>query len=518
MFLACFLCLFLISTGLNLVVSAPVSFSYDGAIPIEDQFCISHSPTQWDYHADNLARLGTKILRNNIEWFTVSYMYGKEAMMYDWTYYDNLFAGSTSRAIENLGCFVYGWGWWPNSYALPREDWLYYLHFAAEFCQRYENVIYYYETWNEPNIGFWPHPDEDFYEFQSLLIETIRGNDSSCFIFSPGIVGPDIAYLEKMILHYGVDNFNSMFDGIAYHAYSGRNTEYLYQRMSDVKQLLTKYNLNNKPIWITEIGLSTNVNTEQQFDTFYERYLDFQAETVIKTYAEAIDFNISSIFWYCHLDWCDTGFEYGEGRFGLMYCYDPAHYLFEFKPAGYAYQMFNRLIDNGVYYPKGIQLNSPFSDKIYSYYYYTPRNTTILVIWSTTISNMATVSFIPNENLPNAPITAKITELNYYTNSSTDIGLKNTFNFKLGTKPLMFEFNYTDVFSDNSLEPEPLTMSIKITIESKSILIMIEIPVLIGFAALSTIPQKNELNIPKETKEIKDREKESKEEDIGNEK
>lgn len=513
LFILCFYVLWLISSDFQLVNSTPESFSYNGAIPIEDQFCISHSPTQWDYHADNLAVLGPNIVRNNIEWFTVSYMYGKEAMMYDWTYYDNLFSGSTSRGIENLGCFVYGWGWWPNNYALPREDWPYYIHFAGEFCQRYKDVIYYYETWNEPNIGFWTLSDEDFFEFQSLLIDTIRGNDSTCFIISPGIVGPDVKYLEKMILHYGVDEFNSMFDGIAYHAYSGRNTEYLYQRMFDVKQLLEKYNLNEKPIWITEIGLATNLNTQQQFDSFYEDYLEFQADTVIKTYAESIDYNISSIFWYCHLDWCDTGFDYGEGRFGLMYCYDPSHYLFEFKPSGYAYHMFNRLIDNGIYYPNGIQLDSPFSDKIYSYYYYTPRNTTILVIWSTTIANMATISFQPNENLPNEPINTKCFNLDYYSNSSSYIGSNNLFNFKLGIKPLMLEFDYTDIFNDNSLDPQPLTMIVKIKIETKSIIFLIGIPVLISFVSLSMIQRNSKVENLKEKRELKnikkDQEKEA---------
>lgn len=63
LFILCFYVLWLISSDFQLVNSTPESFSYNGAIPIEDQFCISHSPTQWDYHADNLAVLGPNIVR-----------------------------------------------------------------------------------------------------------------------------------------------------------------------------------------------------------------------------------------------------------------------------------------------------------------------------------------------------------------------------------------------------------------------------------------------------------------------
>jgi hypothetical protein len=77
----------------------------------------------------------------------------------------------------------------------------------------------------------------------------------------------------------------------------------------------------------------------------------------------------------------------------------------------------------------------------------------------------------------------------------------------------MLEFDYTDIFNDNSLDPQPLTMIVKIKIETKSIIFLIGIPVLISFVSLSMIQRNSKVENLKEKRELKnikkDQEKEA---------
>nr|MDO8086606.1 glycosyl hydrolase [Candidatus Sigynarchaeum springense] len=453
-------------------VTGPATLDPSTAIQITDQMCISHAPAEWEYHANNTKMLGTRILRNNIEWFTCAYKYGKSTGIYDFQHYDDLFGNLTSRGIESLGCFVYGWGWWPNNKALPREDWPYYYDFTNAFVSRYAGTLKYYEIFNEPNIGFWTGSDDDFFEFSQKLASIVRINDPSAIILSPGIVGPDVEYLDKMVAYYGLQNFSDTYDIIAYHAYSGKNAEILVQKMAEVKKWMADHHMSDKPVWITEIGMSTAVATNEQIGTaLVAENNRYQATQVLKVYAESIPANISSVFWYCQNDWCDVNDTEGEGRFGLMECTNTT-YTYGPKPSGYAYWRLNQLIQDGTCFPNGVSIKVPAGGKVWATYFFTAHNTTVLVLWSQNTATAATISLIPPAASAGSPVPFVVTNYDYFANGSRVSAGVERHPLEVGFTPVLLELNYT-----NPADPgKPLAVLLEMTHVPGMVVLLVGVP------------------------------------------
>ncbi|MHA1714827.1 MAG: hypothetical protein ACTSXP_04230 [Promethearchaeota archaeon] len=470
------------------------NFDMSGAIQVQNQMCLSHCPAEWEYHADNLALLGAKICRNNIEWFTCARDYGKEAGIYNFSYYERMISNLHERGIEFLGDFVYGWGWWPNNYDLPLSDWPYFFDFVEAFCQHFKDNITYYEAWNEPDIGFWTGSDEDFYEFVQILVDTVRENDPTSFILSPGISGPDIDYLERLIINLGVEKFNEMFDAVAYHAYCGTNADYLRQKIGEVQAILDRYNIQ-KESWITEIGLSTSLPPSVLEADYKEEFWRYQATQVIKIYAQSIATNITSTFWYCQNDWCDVNDSHGEGRFGLMYCKNKTTYQFDFKPAGLAYISLNRLINGATFYPAGVETRSVgtssgglIHDTLF-HYFYTKRNTTALILWSQDVGVVSDLSIVPPSLPPTSSLTSRSQAFNqdasvdfdliihdFYTNTSSRIPGIDHWSVDLGPEPIVIELNYSNYLDDCGYEVQPLTVRVELYKDFATTIYTVAIP------------------------------------------
>ncbi len=437
------------------------AFDVSGAILVQDQFCISHAPVDtWDEHADNLKSMNPSYLRFNIEWFQCAKDYGKNTTVYDFSYYDGVFSHLEARAIKPLGCFVYGWGWWPNSKPLPREDWFFYLNFVDAFVSRYASNLKYYESWNEPNPAghsFWTGTDDEFYEFMSLLVPRVRASNPAALILSPGIVGPDVEYLDGLITHFGVSNFSTMFDLISYHAYSGRNAEMIESKIDDVKRVLAKHGLDSKPVWITEVGMSTNINDPGQAGEYYASLLRYQASMVVKVYAQTIAGNVSSTFWYCLYDWCGDLVE-GEANFGLMTCNNDSGWQYAPKPAGHAYKHLATLLPGSMYYPNGISINAPPGGKTRAYYFRTTRNTTAIIAWTENIASKARVT-ITCEPPPDDPLATmfNVTLHDIYTNATSRVIniTNNAFDLDIGYEPVLLDIGSSTI-------PGPFSISLDI--------------------------------------------------------
>lgn len=416
------------------------TFDATGAIAIDGQFCISHAPVDvYDAHADNLASTGARSLRFNIEWFECARDFGKDTTVYNFATYDSIMAKLQARGIHALGCFVYGWGWWPNNKDLPREDWEDYLRFAHAFVSRYQGNIT-YQSWNEPNPAgrsFWRGTEPDFYEFLGRLVDTIRDAFPAAVILSPSLVGPDTAYLQRMIDHFGSDVFGEMFDIVSYHTYSGSNAEIIESKIDRVAGVLAARGLDQKPTWITEVGFSTKVASEPLVRDYRPALLDFQATFVVKTYAQAISRNVSSIYWYCLYDWCgetEVGGVWidpyeGEANFGLFTCY--GHYEFTMKPAGLAYQRLATLLAGGTWYPRGIETSAPPGARTWAYYFHTARNTTLVIAWTQGLATRARIT-------PAVPATG-ITIHDYARNASTAMAGAASVDVDIGLAPVMVE-------------------------------------------------------------------------------
>ncbi|MEX2717828.1 MAG: glycosyl hydrolase, partial [Candidatus Sigynarchaeota archaeon] len=329
------------------------------------------------------------------------------------------------------------------------------------------------EIWNEPNIGFWIGSDNDFFEFSQKLASIVRINDPSAIILSPGIVGPEIEYLDKMVAYYGLQNFSDTYDIIAYHAYSGRNAESLVQKMADVHEWMTAHGMEDKPVWITEIGMSTAVATNAQIGTtLVAENNRYQATQVLKVYAEAIPANISSVFWYCQNDWCDVNDTEGEGRFGLMECTNKTTYTYGLKPAGFAYWRLSHLIQNGTCFPGGVAVRAPAGGKVWATYFFTARKTTVLVLWSQNTATSATISLVSPVSSAGALVPFHATNYDYFANGSRTTTGVARYSIDIGFTPVLLELNYTNPAAID----QPLAVFVEFTHTPGMILLLVGMP------------------------------------------
>ncbi|MHA1999512.1 MAG: hypothetical protein ACTSU9_15440 [Promethearchaeota archaeon] len=447
-------------------------FDTSGAIPIDDQFCLSHARTRQPEFADIVQELGVTMVRNNIMWNQAEEPYGSNN--YTWDYYDNMYSNESARGMESLGLFIFGRGGWPDSNYIGPSEYPEWLMFVEAFVNRYKDNITYYEIWNEPDIGFWNGTDDEFFFFMNMTLQKVLELDNTSILVSPGVSGPNVEYIEKMITWFGDAEFNNLFDVMAFHAYPNHNPEHLSYRLQEVKEVARKHGFTGE-LWITEVGFTTSVAVEEQLDNgFVEELREQQAEQVLKYYCQCIDENISSIFWYTLSDWCGDVYD-GEGWFGLITCdyWDVDHWNYKYKPAGHAYNLLSHVLDGGsIYYPRGSVVNAPVKDNIWNYHFYTADNTSLLVLWGQSSATKVTITLKTPSGATKRP-SFNVREWDYKSYMYDDTENITEFKTRLGYTPIVIELDYSTYLQDEILASEPLTIVIGVRYDLASIAFII---------------------------------------------
>jgi hypothetical protein len=144
---------------------------------------------------------------------------------------------------------VYGRGW----AAEPKniDDWRNYVRTIAE---RYRGRIKCYEIWNEPHLKkFYTGTVEKMIELSREAYKIIKEVDSSNVVVSPspGGQGIGLSILEEFLERGG----SAWADILAYHFYvNSEPPEVTIELLERVKNIIAKYNADNKPLWNTEAG------------------------------------------------------------------------------------------------------------------------------------------------------------------------------------------------------------------------------------------------------------------------
>lgn len=129
--------------------------------------------------------------------------------------------------------------------------------YVRRTVSRYAKELPYWEVWNEQNIrGFWR--DTPSGKNYALLLkracEEIRKIDSKLIVLYGGTAGVPLGYIEDSF-RAGAGKY---FDVMNIHPYHWPGTpEMMIPEFRELKKLMKKYNLEDKPIWITEVGWST---------------------------------------------------------------------------------------------------------------------------------------------------------------------------------------------------------------------------------------------------------------------
>ena len=144
------------------------------------------------------------------------------------------------------------------------------LDLWAEYVQktvsRYAKDIRYWEVWNEQN-GFWDKParGEDYTPLLKRSYETIKAIDPDLQVLYGGTAGVPIGYIDAS-LKAGAAPY---FDIMNVHPYNWHGTpENMIPQLKQLKELMAKYGVAHKPIWITEVGWSTAEQNKKNDDAF----------------------------------------------------------------------------------------------------------------------------------------------------------------------------------------------------------------------------------------------------------
>jgi hypothetical protein len=217
-------------------------------------------------HLDLLQDMGARWNRTDFSWGDI------ESTQGTWTFdtHDRIVDRLVQHHIQPMGILLYDVAWAHPAH-LHLDAWLTYVE---KTVTRYKDRVRHWEVWNEPNlIRFWENPDGG--DYATLLQATyakIKEIDPELTVIYAGTSGIPLAFIEESFKAGAANSFDRM----AFHPYRGtfnsmkRITEY-YSEVSDLQRLLEKYNVGDKKLWITEMGLSTwETVSAASIEEFYE--------------------------------------------------------------------------------------------------------------------------------------------------------------------------------------------------------------------------------------------------------
>ena len=129
--------------------------------------------------------------------------------------------------------------------------------YVRKCVERYKDRIRAWEIYNEPNLkSFWGDKPDPV-EYAKLLensYKIVKSVNPDLKVLYAGVSGVPLEYIEKSFKAGAAKHFDIM----NIHPYQHSNPERkLAEEISDLKELMKKYGISDKPIWITEVGYSS---------------------------------------------------------------------------------------------------------------------------------------------------------------------------------------------------------------------------------------------------------------------
>lgn len=247
----------------------------------------------WQVHPDQIpdaAAAGARVIRFPLDWATVQ---PRSEDRFNWGEYDRLFAAAKAQGLgvilEPTGTPCWARGAFaclaPDAPSAPDPAFDYqWALFVRRAVRRYPDLTA-LEVWNEPNSDcFWqdgPNPAR----YAALLREaytaskSVRPDVPVLFggIVPPGLCGPGEYGYAQFLRAADAAGAKGHYDGVALHPYPvpfGRSDyrERMLGLIARVRKLLKpKKGRATIPIWITELGISTEGNESVDEQTQAQR-------------------------------------------------------------------------------------------------------------------------------------------------------------------------------------------------------------------------------------------------------
>jgi hypothetical protein len=215
---------------------------------------------------DTIQAAGWKFVRTDFLWGD---LIETTKGVYDFTLYDQLFAGLQQQGIRLLGILDNANGLYPG---ITGANFVAgYSNFCAAAAAHYAGQGIIWEMWNEPN-NTWGNADyEDYMYMVEAAVPAIRQADPAAVIISGGC-GFDLTW-ETGCFSMGLEN---LVDAIAVHPYIG-TPEGVISDYASLRSLMSQYSTNSLPVVSSEWGWSDyaggGVSEQTQGDYLARMYL-----------------------------------------------------------------------------------------------------------------------------------------------------------------------------------------------------------------------------------------------------
>ncbi len=130
-----------------------------------------------------------------------------------------------------------------------------YLDYIIEYNMAAD--MHYYEINNEPNLSTSFTP-EDYGKHLVLASKYIKSKDPDAYIVAMCLALAPVDWTERVLIAMG-SNPAQYMDAVSFHPYSNQyipEKSKVEEYTNDMRELLDKYNCQNVPLWITELGWS----------------------------------------------------------------------------------------------------------------------------------------------------------------------------------------------------------------------------------------------------------------------
>jgi hypothetical protein len=124
-------------------------------------------------------------------------------------------------------------------------------------------------------------------------------------------------------------------------------------------------------------------------------------------------------------------------------------------------------------------------ENIWCYYFYTPKNTTVIVAWSQSSASMASISFnLPGQSNPEFDMRDHwYTTYLYKTKENL-----TCYDFELTNSPILLEIDFSDYLLAEGLNDQPITLILNVSHDTFSFIYIVSVvALLVGAIALVSL-------------------------------
>ncbi len=222
-------------------------------------------------------KLLDKVADGNFHWIRVDFNWSeiqpKKNGGYKWKSLDETISQARSLNLTVFATLAYSpsWASQDGNRASPpsKKAW---EDFVSTAVARYKDSIQHWGMWNEPNLEFfWKGSKEDY--VKRILkpgYNAVKSVDPSAQVVAPDLAFGKDHHWEEWVRTIS-KNARASFDIFSFHIYpeeddgESEGSEPVLNRLdSEVKTLLRKEKLLDRPVWLTEIGWRTYYVSEEE--------------------------------------------------------------------------------------------------------------------------------------------------------------------------------------------------------------------------------------------------------------